>query len=133
MQWEINSDCETVHIYSTFLATDDAGDYVTIDDIVYHSFMFVNQIVPQNFTVYFVSDLYKMQVSDDGFILHWRCNYWNLYWTEWIQTTDGSCNWERRRTYSDLMEVTFGSQMEALIGPTVENRKSSGPCGKRKY
>ena len=89
LKWPIKSGCETVHILSAFFKTEDGYDKLTIDGIEYSGEEKINQIVSNNFTVYFSSD---RSVSDHGFILNWNCTEWG----EWNRRSDGSCIEEKR-------------------------------------
>ena len=70
IEWPVSSTCQSVHIVSTLFKTEERYDIVTIDGIQYSGRVTVNQVVPTNFTVNFVSD---RSITDDGFILSWRC------------------------------------------------------------
>ena len=69
--------------------TNDYNDRLTINGIEYFENAKVNQIVPQNFIIQFISDY---NGTDEGFILNWSCTEWG----EWTQVTDGTCDYERR-------------------------------------
>ena len=81
--WPINSNCETVHILSTFFKTESYWDKVIIDRIEHSGDKNVNQIVSTNFTVEFLSD---GSITDEGFILNWNCTQWG----EWTHRIDES-------------------------------------------
>ena len=89
MNWPVNSDCETVHILSTSFKTEKTYDKLTIDGIEYSGERKVNQVLPNNFTVYYESDY---SGTDEGFILNWSCTQWG----EWTQASDWTCNQEKR-------------------------------------
>ena len=103
LEWSVNSDCDTVHILSTFFKThnDHAGcgleftDKLTIDGIDYFGKQQVNQIVSGDFTIYFASDATG---TDEGFVLNWSCTEWG----EWTQTFDGTCRDVKRPIINGL-------------------------------
>ena len=71
---------------------------VTIEGMAYSGRMTVNQVVPNNFTVNFVSGTV---LSDQGFILNWRCTEWG----EWNLASDGSCREEQRPRINGLATI----------------------------
>ena len=56
-----------------------------------------------------------------------RCTL-GLSWSEWTQLTDGSCNFKRKRTDTMSNPLTFGVEMETVMGPVVDVRHFH--CGK---
>ena len=116
--WQVNSNCETVHIISTFFKTQTTYksigyyDKVTIDEIEYSGEQKVNQIVRSLFTIHFKSTAFG---EDEGFILNWTCTEWG----EWNQALDGTCTQEKR-------PVNNGTK---TIGH-LKTRSSHGKCGK---
>ena len=103
------------------------GDKITIDGIEYSGVKNINQIVPKNFTVYFSSD---ERETDEGFILNWSCVDFELFWSEWDQLSDGTCNQQRKLISNQIHNFLYGSEMESLIGPTIQYRNPNGSCGK---
>ena len=101
-------------------------DTVIIDGIKYYGEQNVNQIVSNNFTVYFSSDNYD---TYEGFILNWTCSYFVLSWSEWAQElSNGTCNQERHLIGNGTEGLLFGSEVVSLIGPTIQY-KGHGICG----
>ena len=91
LKWPIYSGCESVHILSLIFNTN-FYDELTIDGIAYSGDEKVNQIVPADFTIRFISGGYGSYYgTNDGFILNWNCTEWG----EW-KNIDGTCNQERR-------------------------------------
>ena len=130
LNWEISADCQAVHIFSIFFKTYAAyyRDTVTIDGIEYFGDMVINQLVPNNVIVYFAANSFD---TEDGFILNWTCSdFGDLSWAEWTQLTDGTCNQQRKLSFNGSLELAFGLEIEALIGPTTELQAANTPCGK---
>ena len=93
IEWPISSNCESVHIISTLFKTTWISDRVIIDGMQYTGETQINQIVPTNFTVYFVSDDYHTAA---GFVLNWTCTEWG----EWTNLNDGTCTMVKRPLYN---------------------------------
>ena len=71
MNWTVNSNCESITIWSTLFQTESYFDTVTINHKQYSGRQTVYDVIgTPNFTVNFVSD---ESVTDDGFILQWKC------------------------------------------------------------
>ena len=125
LSWRITTSCDTVRIFSTKFHTEYGQDILTIDGIEYHGTAAVNQIVPTNFTVNFTSSTYT---AYPGFHLNWGCV--ELSWSEWGQSTDGLCNWERKKIYNESLSSVFGLEMQSLLEGATEYRQPHTSCRK---
>ena len=85
IQWNLNTDCDQVHIVSTQFAIEPDFDIVTIDNVPYSGkvgnstmgsitgtgfLTVVDQVVPGQSVVLFSSD---GTITDSGFVLEWQC------------------------------------------------------------
>ena len=106
-----------VQIISKLFITENSlgmKDIVTIDGIEYSGERIVNQIVPKNFTIQFTSN---NEHTYEGFILNWSCV--DLFWSEWNQASDGTCNLERKKIKNKFGPTEY----------TVEYKKPNESCG----
>ena len=69
-EWNVESECESVHITSTHFSTEGGYDHLTIDEESYSGTVEISQIVGSAFTVVFSSD---QSVTNTGFSLLWSC------------------------------------------------------------
>ena len=69
---------------------------MVIDGITYSGETQINQIVPNNFTVYFSSNNYTPKdFINEGFILNWNCSQWGEWAQEYVYS-EGTCKDVRR-------------------------------------
>ena len=61
----------SVYIWSALFETEEYYDKVLINHKMYSGDIFINEVLPPNFEVYFTSD---ESVTDNGFVLEWSCN-----------------------------------------------------------
>ena len=105
----MRSSCESVHIISTVFQTEDSNDVLTINGIRYSNAYgkpnsMVNQIVPTNFTVYFMARSFSgWRDADVEFLLNWSCTQWG----EWTPFYDGTCRTHVKRP-SNNGQTTIG-------------------------
>ena len=70
ISWEIESDCESVHIFSNIFKTEKDIDIVRINDKTYSGEISINEVIRSNFSVSFDPQMYR---TEFGFMLEWRC------------------------------------------------------------
>jgi len=69
--WKVESNCESVHIFSKIFKTEREFDQVGINGKPYSGKIAINEVIPSNFTVSFKSDSSSTKF---GFKLEWRCS-----------------------------------------------------------
>ena len=71
--WIIDPDCAMVHIWSEFINIEPAIDFLVVNNVGYTGTEAIDQLIPANFTVTFLTDSFGETTIDDGFVLNWIC------------------------------------------------------------